>query len=88
MEETKKEKIFADGFKFETIPDGFKDKIPWIKGRLSIMVPDAVKFLEKYQKVGGWVNLNLCKSNKGTYYLELNQWEPKEKEKAITDIPF
>lgn len=78
MSEEKQEKIFVDGIKFETIPDEFKEKIPWIKGRISIKAPALINFLEKHQNNAGWVNINLCKSQKGNYYFELNQFKPKK----------
>ena len=80
-----KEKIFVDGIKFEPIPEEFRDKIPWIKGRVSIKVPALVPFIEKYQNNGGYVNMNLCKSQKGTYYFELNQFQPKKPEKQSNE---
>lgn len=85
MSEEKQEKIFVDGIKFETIPDEFKEKIPWIKGRISIKAPALINFLEKHQNNAGWVNINLCKSQKGKYYFELNQFTPKKPVKEIID---
>lgn len=80
MENNKQEKIFVDGMKFDTIPDEFKDRIPWIKGKISIKAPELINFLTKHQNNAGWVNINLCKSQKGSYYFELNNWKPKEVE--------
>jgi len=84
----KKEKIFADGFRFEKPREGSPD---FVKGRLSIKAPEAISFLEKHQNNGGWVNLDLKKSQKGMLYLELNTWQPKkENEEPTVDIdsPF
>ena len=75
------EKIFVDGMRFEEPNETMKEKTPWIKGKISIKVQDFIKFIEKYETKGGWVNIDLKKSKeKGTLYLELNQWQPKQKE--------
>lgn len=80
MENNKQEKVFADGFRFELPKATVKEKAPWIKGHISIKVPEAIIFLKKNQNNGGWVNIDLKKSdNTGNYYLELNTWKPKEK---------
>lgn len=85
----KKEKIFADGFRFEKPKEGSPD---FVKGKISVKVPEAIVFLEKHQSNAGWVNLDLKKSAKGTLYLELNTWQPKKVEDAKDinpeDIPF
>lgn len=75
-----KTKIFANGMRFELPNQELKEKAPWIKGKISIKVPEFILFLEKYQSNAGWVNINLKKSdNTGNYYLELNSWTPKDK---------
>lgn len=71
-----KEHIWADGFKFEKPREGAPD---FVKGRLSIKVPEAVAFLQKHQNNGGWVNLDLKKGASGVLYLELNTWQPEKK---------
>lgn len=77
MENTKK--IFASGLRLDLPNQTLKEKAPWIKGRISVKVPDFILFLEKYQNNAGFVNLDLKKSdNTGNYYIELNQWKPKE----------
>lgn len=76
----KKEKVFADGFRFEKPREGSPE---FVKGRLSIKIPEAVQFLTKHQNNAGWVNLDLKKSQKGTLYLELNTWQPARAEKPI-----
>lgn len=81
------EKIFADGFRFEKPREGSPE---FVKGRLSIKVPEAIQFLEKHQSNAGWVNIDLKKSAKGTLYLELNTWQPKKQTDDIDpeNIPF
>tara|TARA_R110000803_G_scaffold10308_5_gene31694 strand:- start:4891 stop:5160 length:270 start_codon:yes stop_codon:yes gene_type:complete len=70
----KKEKVFADGFLFKR-----NEKAPdFVVGGLSIKVEEAIPFITEHQK-NGWVNLDVKKSKKGTYYLELDTWESKEK---------
>lgn len=77
MENTK---IFVDGMRFELPAEQVKVKAPWIKGKISVKVPDLINFLEKHQNQSGWLNIDLKKSDKsGKYYLELNNWKPKEK---------
>lgn len=70
-----KDKIFADGFRFEKPREGSPD---FVKGRISIKVPEATQFLTKHQSNAGWVNLDLKKSKNGTLYLELNTWKPSK----------
>lgn len=91
----KKEPIFAEGIIFKAPSEQTKEKAPWVKGHISIKVPELIIFLNKYNTKGGWVNLDLKKSkDKGTLYLELNQWQPKKeddlglddvKEKVVVD---
>lgn len=71
------EKIFADGFRFEKPREGSPE---FVKGRISVKVPEAVVFLQKHQSNAGWVNLDLKKSKKWTLYLELNTWQPPKKD--------
>lgn len=73
----KKEKVWADGFRFEKPTEGSPE---WLKGRISVKVPEAIPFLEKHQNNAGWVNIDLKKSAKGVLYLELNTWQPPKKE--------
>jgi len=67
-----KEKVFADGFSFkrrEEAPD-------FVVGRISVKVTDAVDFLKRNEKKG-WVNLNINQAKSGSYYMELDTYEPK-----------
>jgi hypothetical protein len=82
------EKVFANGFSFkrrESAPD-------FVVGNLSVKVDDAIKFLQEKQK-DGWANLDIMKSQKGTYYVELNTWTPDNKSvsnevEKSDDLPF
>jgi len=82
------EKVFANGFSFkrrESAPD-------FVIGNLSIKVEDAIKFLQENQK-NGWVNLDVLKSQKGSFYIELNTWAPdkptqKNEAEISDDLPF
>ncbi len=74
--EEKKEKIFAEGIRFEKPKEGSPE---FIKGKVSIKVAEIIPFLQKHQSNAGWVNLDLKKSQKGTLYLELNTWKPTPK---------
>lgn len=80
-----KEKIFADGFRFEKPREGSPE---FVKGKLSIKVPEAIAFLNQHQSNAGWVNLDLKKSAKGSLYLELNTWTPSKQKEDDLDSPF
>ncbi len=73
--EQKTEKIWADGMRFEKPAEGAPS---FIKGKISIKVADFIAFLQKHENGGGWVNIDLKKSNAGKLYLELNQYKRKE----------
>lgn len=70
------EKIFADGLRYELPHDKAPD---FVKGRLSIKVPDFISFLEKNQSNAGWCNLDLKVGKSGKGYAELNTWKPTPK---------
>lgn len=80
----KKEKVFADGFFAEKKEI---EKAPWVKASISIKVSDATPFLQMHENKGGYVNLTLKESQKGTYYLELDTFEPKEKTSEAKEQP-
>lgn len=88
MEDEKKEKIFADGMRFEAPSDALKEKAPFIKGKISIKVAEFVEFLKKHETVGGWVNIDLKKSQGGKLYLELNDWKPTKPEPEVISPDF
>jgi len=72
------DKVFADGFMFKR-----QDSAPdFVVGSISVKVDDAIVFLKEKQKKG-WVNMNVKKSQKGTFYIELDTWEPRAKEQAL-----
>ena len=69
------DKIFADGFIFKR-----KDTAPdFVVGNMSVKVDEAIDFLKTHMK-NGWVNMAIKKSKAGNYYMELDTWEPKQKE--------
>jgi hypothetical protein len=73
-----KEKVFADGFSFkrrEDAPD-------FVIGRLSIKVDEAIAFLRQNEK-NGWVNLDAKYGRSGNAYLELDTYEPKNKDANV-----
>jgi hypothetical protein len=96
--EEKKEKVFVDGMIFKTPDENTKEKAPWIKGKISFKADEFIAFLQKHKSETGWVNVDLKKSKeKGTLYLELNTWKPKnnldkvdypQEEINAEDIPF
>jgi hypothetical protein len=68
-----KEKIFADGFRFER-----RENAPeFVVGRLSMKVDEAIAFMKSYEK-GGWINLNILIGRSGNPYVELDTYEPKK----------
>lgn len=84
MENTQKEKIFPNGLRFEVPNEIQKEKMPWIKGKISIKVPEFIIFLQKHQNNAGYVNIDLKKSdNTGNLYTELNTWQPKPKVETL-----
>lgn len=68
-----KEKIFADGFRFERRANAPE----YVVGRLSIKADEAITFIKSYEK-GGWVNLNILYGRSGNPYVELDTYEPKK----------
>ena len=66
------EKVFANGFSFkrqENAPE-------FVVGRLSLKEDEAKDFLRNNFK-NGWCNLNIKKARSGSYYVELDTYEPK-----------
>ena len=65
------EKVFANGFSFkrqENAPE-------FVVGRLSLKEDEAKDFLRNNFK-NGWCNLNIKKAKSGSYYVELDTYEP------------
>lgn len=76
------ERTFADGFIFKR-----NEKAPeWVIGNLSIKVDDAITFLKNNEKKG-WVNLNIKKGRSGNPYMELDTFEAKPKDAAVSPAP-
>ena len=71
------EKKFADGLFFsrrENAPD-------FVVGSLGIQVEKAVAWIQRQkQKENGFINVDIKKSQQGKYYLELNEFEPKQQQ--------
>lgn len=67
----KKEAIFPDGFIFKGPRQGAPE---FIKAAISIKVSQFIPFLEKHSK-NGWVNLDVKKSQKGSLYVQLDDWK-------------
>lgn len=77
-----KEKIFADGFRFEkkaNAPD-------YVVGRISVKVDEAIVFLNTHKK-NGWVNMSIMTSRSGNNYVELDTFEPKQSAAAVPTAP-
>ena len=70
-----KEKIFADGFRFEQR----EGRPEFVVGRLSLKVDEAITFMKSYSKKG-WINLNILNGRSGNPYVELDTYEPKQQE--------
>lgn len=81
------ETIFADGIFFDKPREGAPD---FVKGRVSIKVEEAVKFLETHKSEKGYVSLDLLKSKEGgKLYFKLNTYKKEEKSEGGTpDTPF
>ena len=73
MENT--EKKFANGLFFSrnaNAPD-------FVVGSLGIQVENAVAWIQQQkQKENGFINVDIKKSREGKYYLELNDFEPRQ----------
>ncbi len=46
----------------------------FVKGSLSIKREDLIKWLQ--QKQGEWINIDLKESKKGSWYAQVNDWQP------------
>jgi len=64
------EKVFAKGFNFTR-----RDNAPdWVVGKLSLKASEAIEFIK--QNAGTeWLNLNICQSKNGNFYVELDIWK-------------
>lgn len=80
MSQDQQEKIFADGFVFKR-----NEKAPdFVVGRLSIKADDATAFIKAHEK-SGWVNLNVKTARSGNYYIELDTFNPNQKNDSAVD---
>ena len=80
MAQEQQEKIFADGFVFKR-----NEKAPdFVVGRLSIKVDDATAFIKAHEK-SGWVNLNVKTARSGNFYIELDTFNPTQKNDSAVD---
>lgn len=68
-----KEKIFADGFSFNTR----ENQPEFVVGKVSVKIEDAIPFLKEHGAKRGWVNLNVLVGRSGNPYVELDTFEPK-----------
>ena len=67
-------KQFANGIMFK-----HNDNAPeFVIGKLSIAKESFQEFLDT--QPDGWVNLVIKKSQKGTYYIEVDTWKPEKKD--------
>lgn len=60
------------------------EKAPeFVKGNVSIKVDEFMKTLHANTNAAGYVNLDLLKSKKGTFYFKVNNYKPKVEEPTI-----
>lgn len=68
------EKIFADGVYFKR-----NEKAPeWVVGKLSVKIEQFRGLVQQHQK-DGWLNLEIKQAKSGSYYVELDTFEPSPK---------
>lgn len=78
METENKESKLADGMFFDRPKEGSPS---WVKGKVSIQVEKAVKFLQENTDEKGYCRLDLLQSKDGTrLYFRLNDWKPEAKD--------
>jgi hypothetical protein len=87
--EEKKEAVFPNGVFFNKPHEKAPD---FVKGSISFADVDSfIAFLKQHQK-NNKLTLDMKKSQKGSLYFQLNEWEPKPKDtdEALKDdeIPF
>lgn len=72
----KKEIIFPDGLFVEKAGEGAPDLL---RSKMSFEVEKFYAFMKKHEKVSGYVNINMWKSERtGKLYTSLDTWEPVE----------
>jgi len=72
------DKIFANGMMFMAPNDNAPD---WVYGKIHIKVKDFVEFIQAQENERGWVNLDVLRSKKGGYYVQLNTYKKVEENK-------
>lgn len=81
----KKQPIFAQGLSWKRPTDITKQKAPWVKGHMSINVPNLLKFIQEHRD-GDWLNFDLKESkDKTKLYFELNTYKKAETKKSPYD---
>ena len=80
----KQDTIFADGLFFE-LPSA--NAPSFIKGKLSINVPEFIKFLNNHQNKGRYVNIDLKESKGQKGYAVLDTWKPTDKQYKAPQQP-
>lgn len=78
----------AEGIYFDLPREGAPD---FVKGKVSINLKQAGKFLKDNMNEKGYINLDLLVSKGGKPYVKLNEWQPEESKKEEEfddDIPF
>jgi hypothetical protein len=58
----------------------------FVKARLSIKVQDAIAFLKEHEKQSGYVDLDVKESREGKWYVELNEYQPKERSQREPNV--
>lgn len=74
------EKIFVDGAYVETPNEQLKEKAPYIKANIVFDVLQFSAFMQKYKNNGGSMRTTLKESKGGKLYLELNTYNPADRE--------
>src|SRR5690348_11929338 len=70
------EKIFATGI-YASAPH--ENAPEFVKAKISIKVAEAIAFLQENEKQSGYVDLDIKESKGGKWYVELNEYVPKER---------
>jgi hypothetical protein len=78
----KPEPVFIDGMMFE-LPN--QNAPEWVKGKIHVKAKNFFEFAKKHVNERGWLNIDLKKSQKGTYYLQLNTFESNGKKLSGDD---
>jgi hypothetical protein len=77
MENEKQETIFVQGMFWRPRPETAPE---FVRGKIALNVRDMKQFfIDNAQHISGkgFINVDLMKSQKGTYYFKLDTWKPK-----------